>query len=162
MDQGKVQAIQEWKEPHTIKELQRFLGFTNSYRRFIKNYSSFTAPLTSLLRGKPKSLAWHQPAHEAFEKLKTTFSPTAPLLQHPDPQRPFSVEVDSSTTRVGAVLSQLSGKPPRLTPCAYFSKKLSSAEQNYDIGNRELSCHQTGSRVAALAGGGRKSIYGHH
>lgn len=79
MDQGKVQAIQKRKEPHTGKELQRFLGFANFYRRFIKNYSSFTTPLTSLLCGKPKSLAWDQPAHEAFENLKTTFS-TAPLL----------------------------------------------------------------------------------
>ncbi len=29
-------------------------------------------------------------------------------------------------------------EPPVLHPCAYFSKKLSPAEQNYDIGDREL------------------------
>ncbi|KAL0163605.1 hypothetical protein M9458_039358, partial [Cirrhinus mrigala] len=50
MDQGKVSAIQEWPQPLTVKELQRFLGFSNFYRQFIKNYSSITAPLTSLLR----------------------------------------------------------------------------------------------------------------
>ncbi len=38
----------------------------------------------------------------------------------------------------GAVLSQLFGEPPRLQPCANYSKKLTPAEQNYDIGNREL------------------------
>ncbi|KAL0194729.1 hypothetical protein M9458_008301, partial [Cirrhinus mrigala] len=47
MDQGKVQAIQEWPTPSTIKELQWFLGFSNFYHRFIKGYSMITAPLTS-------------------------------------------------------------------------------------------------------------------
>ncbi|KAL0149750.1 hypothetical protein M9458_054940, partial [Cirrhinus mrigala] len=63
---------------------------------------------------------------------------TAPVLQHPDPERPFTVEVDASTIGVGAVLSQAVGEPPVLHPCAFFSRKLTPAEQNYDIGNREL------------------------
>ncbi|KAI2656084.1 Transposon Tf2-8 polyprotein [Labeo rohita] len=137
MDQGKVSAIQEWPQPITVKELQRFLGFSNFYRRFIKDYSSITAPLTSLLRGKPKALNWNPSAHKAFQQLKEIFS-TAPLLHHPDPELPFTVEVDASTTGVGAVLSQAVGEPPLLHPCAFYSRKLSLAEQNYDVGNREL------------------------
>ncbi|KAL0163603.1 hypothetical protein M9458_039356, partial [Cirrhinus mrigala] len=137
MDQGKVDAIQKWPLPTCVKELQRFLGFTNFYRRFIKDYSTITAPLTSLLWGKPKHLLWNPAAHDAFRQLKTTFS-TAPVLQHPDPERPFTVEVDASTIGVGAVLSQAVGEPPVLHPCAFFSRKLTPAEQNYDIGNREL------------------------
>ncbi|XP_048028346.1 receptor-type tyrosine-protein phosphatase H-like [Megalobrama amblycephala] len=54
MDEGKVEAIKSWPAPTTIKELQRFLGFTNFYRRFIKNYSSIVHPLTNLLRHQPK------------------------------------------------------------------------------------------------------------
>ncbi|KAL0194363.1 hypothetical protein M9458_012659, partial [Cirrhinus mrigala] len=63
---------------------------------------------------------------------------TAPLLHHPDPKRPFIVEVDTSTVRVGAVLSQGVSESSLLHPCASFSRKLSPAEQNYDVGNREL------------------------
>ncbi|KAL0195268.1 hypothetical protein M9458_008840, partial [Cirrhinus mrigala] len=137
MDQGKVDAILNWSIPHSIIELQRFLGFANFYRRFIKDYSSITAPLTSLLRGKPRHLVWNPTAHEAFQWLKTIFS-TAPMLHHPDPELPFTVEVDTSTTGVGAVLSQAAGESSLLHPCAYFSRKLSPGEQNYDIGNREL------------------------
>ncbi|KAK3507847.1 hypothetical protein QTP70_001407 [Hemibagrus guttatus] len=58
MDVVKVRAVTEWPAPATVQELQHFLGFTNFYRRFIRNYSSVAGPLTSLLRGKPKRLAW--------------------------------------------------------------------------------------------------------
>ncbi|XP_048011540.1 uncharacterized mitochondrial protein AtMg00860-like [Megalobrama amblycephala] len=108
MDEGKVAAIKDWPTPTTVKELQRFLGFANFYRRFIQNYSSITSPLTSLLRNKPKSLSWSPAATEAFNILKQAFT-TAPLLVHPDPDKPFIVEVDASTTGVGAVLSQQQG-----------------------------------------------------
>ncbi len=62
----------------------------------------------------------------------------APILVHPDPERPFIVEVDASTTGVGAILSQQQGNPVKLHPCAFFSRKLSPAERNYDIGKRGL------------------------
>ncbi|KAL0173110.1 hypothetical protein M9458_033421, partial [Cirrhinus mrigala] len=106
MDQGKVSAIQEWPQPLTVKELQRFLGFSNFYGGFIKDYSTITAPLTSLLRGKLQALNWNPSAHEAFQRLKEIFS-TAPILHHPDRKLPFTVEVDASTTGVGAVLLPL-------------------------------------------------------
>ncbi len=137
MDEGKVEAIKTWPQPTTIKELQLFLGFSNFYRRFIQNYNTLTKPLTNLLCNKPKSLSWSIAANEAFEKLRTSFT-QAPILVHPDPERPFIVEVDFSTTGVGAILSQQQGNPSRLHPCAFFSRKLSLAERNYDIGNREL------------------------
>ncbi|KAI2645968.1 Transposon Tf2-8 polyprotein [Labeo rohita] len=137
LDQGKVDAIQNWPQPDSMKALQCFLGFANFYRRFIKDHSSIIAPLTSLLRGKPRRLTWDPTAHEAFQHIKKLFS-TAPLLHHPDPNLPFTVEADASTTGVGAVLSQAVGDSTVLHPCAFFSRKLSPAEQNYDVGNREL------------------------
>ncbi|KAK3549898.1 hypothetical protein QTP86_015514 [Hemibagrus guttatus] len=137
MDEGKITAIRNWPAPTTVKELQRFLGFASFYRRFIQNYSSIANPLTSLLRNKPKSLAWSPSAEEAFNTLKKAFT-TDPLLIHPDPDKPFIVEVDASTTGVGVVLSQQQGNPSCLHPCAFFSHKLNPAERNYDIGNREL------------------------
>ncbi len=39
---------------------------------------------------------------------------------------------------VGAVLSQRSSADGKMHPCTYFSHRLSPAERNYDIGNREL------------------------
>ncbi|KAK3510435.1 hypothetical protein QTP70_006850 [Hemibagrus guttatus] len=123
MDERKVIAVKNWPIPTSVKELQRFLDFANFYRRFIQGYSSITSPLTSPLENKPKSLSWTPVATQAFETLKTAFT-TAPLLTHPDPDLPFVVEVDASTTGVGAVLSQQQGNPHKLHPCAFFSHKL--------------------------------------
>ncbi len=132
MDEGKVTAIRDWPIPTSVKELQCFLGFANFYRRFIQNYSSIASPLTNLLK-----LSWTPSATEAFTTLKEAFI-SAPILIHPDPDKAFVVEDDASTTGVGAVLSQQQGTPTRLHPCAFFSRKLSPAEKNYDIDNQEL------------------------
>lgn len=137
MNTNKVEAITSWPIPRTIKELQKFLGFANFYRRFIQNYSSVAAPLTDLLKKGPKHLQWNERATLAFNHLKRIFT-SAPLLLHPDPETPFVVEVDASTAGAGAILSQEVGFPPKLQPCAYFSRKFSSREQNYDVGNHEL------------------------
>ncbi|KAI2645252.1 Transposon Tf2-6 polyprotein [Labeo rohita] len=137
MDITKIQAVTEWPRPTTVKELQRFLGFANFYRRFIRNYSMVAAPLTSLLKGKPSKLAWTEMANQAFVSLKERFT-SAPILKHPDPNLPFIVEVDASDCGIGAVLSQRHGQPGKLYPCAFFSRKLTQAERNYDVGNKEL------------------------
>ncbi|KAK3537472.1 hypothetical protein QTP70_012051 [Hemibagrus guttatus] len=137
MDTNKDRAVSEWPAPATIKELQRFLGFANFYRRFIRSYSSVAAPLTSLLRGKPKKLNWTDQARAAFQRLKDCFT-SAPILCHPDPDKPFVVEVDASSSGLGAVLSQRHGNPGKVHPCAFYFRKLTTAEVNYDVGNREL------------------------
>jgi hypothetical protein len=35
----KVKAVRSWEMPKNLKDVQRFLGFANFYRRFIKNFS---------------------------------------------------------------------------------------------------------------------------
>ncbi|KAI2664082.1 Transposon Tf2-6 polyprotein [Labeo rohita] len=137
MDETKVTAVRNWPQPKTLKQLQRFLGFSNFYRRFIRNFSTVAAPLTSMVKKGSARLSWSPEALHAFHDLRLRFS-SAPVLKHPDSQLPFLVEVDASSTGVGAILSQRLGEPPRTFPCAFFSHKLSPAERNYDVGNREL------------------------
>ncbi len=62
MDQGKVQPIRDWSQPQSVKELQRFLGFANFYQKLIQNFSLLSAPLTSMVHKKPKSLSWNSKA----------------------------------------------------------------------------------------------------
>lgn len=55
-----------------------------------------------------------------------------------DPTHQFILEADASDTGVGAVLSQRSPSNNKVHPCAFLSCRLSQAEKNYDVGNREL------------------------
>jgi hypothetical protein len=54
MNQAKVQAILEWPIPQNFRNIQIFMGFANFYRRFIKNFSKITRPITDLLKGMVK------------------------------------------------------------------------------------------------------------
>lgn len=136
MDPAKVAAVISWPAPETRKQLQRFLGFVNFYRRLIHGYSTVAAPLTALTSSKVP-FKWTTAAEEAFSHLKERFS-SAPILRVPDPDSQFVVEVDASDVGLGAVLSQRVTDDQKLHPCAFFSRRLSPAERNYDIGNREL------------------------
>ncbi|XP_060756607.1 uncharacterized protein LOC132867653 [Neoarius graeffei] len=135
MDPAKTLAVQDWPTPKSVKEVQRFLGFANFYRKFIRNFSSVAAPMSDLTKGTGGSYGWSPQAEKAFKDLKDRFC-TAPILVLPDTSQPFIVEVDASDSGVGAVLSQRS--EGKLHPCAYFSHRLSPAESRYDVGDREL------------------------
>ncbi len=125
-----------WPVPDSRKALQRFLGFANFYRRYIRNFGQIAAPLTALTSTKVV-FRWNTDAQVAFDVLKSRFV-SAPVLLVPDPESQFIVEVDASDVGVGAVLSQRSLCDGKVHPCAFFSRRLSPAERNYDIGNKEL------------------------
>lgn len=131
MDPAKVRAVTEWPVPANLKQLQRFLWFANFYRRFIRDYSHLAAPLTST------PFHWSPEAEAEFRELKHRFT-SAPILTQLDPELQFVLEVDASDTGVGAVLSQRSPADQKLHPCAFLSRKLSPAESDFDLGNREL------------------------
>uniref|UniRef100_A0A8C5P6V7 Gypsy retrotransposon integrase-like protein 1 n=1 Tax=Leptobrachium leishanense TaxID=445787 RepID=A0A8C5P6V7_9ANUR len=136
MDHRKVAAIHTWPMPNDKKTVQRFIGFANFYRRFIQGFSSIILPLTALTKQQTK-FNWTAEAQHAFDSLKHCFS-TAPVLVLPDPSQPYEVEVDASSIGIGAVLSQR--RPPERTlhPVAFYSRKLTPAEVNYDVSDREL------------------------
>ena len=50
MEEERIEAVRDWPEPQSVRDIQVFLGFANFYRRFIRNFSRIAAPLTSMLR----------------------------------------------------------------------------------------------------------------
>ena len=135
MDPAKVEAITNWAVPKTVKGSRSFLGFANFYRRFIRNYSELTIPLTALTQ-KDKDFVWDSKCDESFEQLKRMFI-TAPIIMQFDPDRETIVEADSSGWATGGILSQYD-EDGVLRPCAYFSRKNTPAECNYQIHDKEL------------------------
>lgn len=134
MDPAKIQSVVEWPTPKNIKEVRGFLGFTNFYRHFIKNYSKVVAPLTDLTK-TTRQFEWTEKAEKAFEDIKSAFA-KGDIIRHFQPGAPITIETDSSDFAIGAILSQLfDGK---LQPIAFFSRKLNPAEMNYEIHDKEL------------------------
>jgi hypothetical protein len=135
MDPEKVRAVEEWKEPMNVKGIQSFLGFANFYRRFIRDFSKITAPLTKLTR-KDTPFLWDDAAQGVFEKLEMAMI-SQPILHHFDPTHPLTLETDASDYAIGAVCSQPDAEGT-LHQLGYFSRKLKDAERNYDIHDKEL------------------------
>jgi hypothetical protein len=71
-----------------------------------------------------------------FDTFKKAFT-SPPILIHHDPAKPFIVETDASDFALGAILSQ-SGIDGLLHPVTFYSQKLTSAEINYQVYDKEL------------------------
>ena len=95
MDPEKVSAIKRWGTPATLKDLQRFLGFANFYRRFIKGFSAIARPLTSLMSTAKWPGTLPPDAVAAFEHLKNAFS-LETFLAYYDSTRRTVVKADAS------------------------------------------------------------------
>ena len=48
----KVQVVKHWSTTKTGKNICEFLGFTNFYRRFIKNFARIAQPLMELTKSR--------------------------------------------------------------------------------------------------------------
>ncbi len=111
---GKLRAIEKWEVPRTVTALRAFLGFTNYYSSYIKEYANIVARLMEKLKvprdvGKKGSKAvieWEDADLEAFEAIKKVLCENL-LLQRVNPDKPFVLRVDASKYAVGAALEQL-------------------------------------------------------
>ncbi|KAI1002161.1 hypothetical protein K3495_g6045 [Podosphaera aphanis] len=115
--------------------VRSFLGFANFYREFIENFARISAPLQDLTK-KGTMFHWSDQHQKSFHRLKSLFI-TAPVLALWDGELETVLETDASGWATGGCLSQI--KPGgKLQSTAYYSKKLSPAEYNYDIHDKEL------------------------
>jgi ribonuclease HI len=143
MDEDNVETVRNWSREkktengrlNNLFEVQQFLGFGNYYRRFITKYSEKADPLTRLTK-KDEPFVWGSEQQLAFETMVTAFT-TAPALQHFDHEREVIIETDASDYLSAGVLSQKDDEGV-LHSVAYYSKKHSPAECNYEIYDKEL------------------------
>ena len=134
-DPEKQRAIREWAAPTALKGVQSFLGFANYYRIFIPDFAEIAGPLIALTK-KGAPFVWGRSEEAAFERLKNRFC-NAPILRDWDPDRPTFVEADASGVAIGGCLSQ-EDKFGNRYATAFHSQRLSSAERNYPIHDREM------------------------
>lgn len=124
VDPNKIQVINDWLVPETVKALRGFMGLCDYYRRFVSKYSQIAAPLTELLR--KDAFVWTPAATQAFRNLQQALTRT-PVLQLPDFSILFVIQTDASGSGVGAILLQ------KGLPIAYFSKQLAPKPQGITL-----------------------------
>lgn len=134
VEADKVKAMTEWPRPLNRKHILSFLGLCGYYRTFIANFSQIALPMTELLK-ESQEWNWNKRVEMSFRQLQQAMS-KAPVLASPDPTGKFIVTTDASDFAIGAALSQQFDSGER--PIAFYSKKLSSAEVNYAVHEKEL------------------------
>ena len=135
MEEEKVEEVLSWPVPKTVRDVRKFLGLANYYRRFVRNFAAIAKPLNMLTR-KEEKWKWGESQQKAFEQMKEIFT-TRPLLVAPDLDKEFRVEADASNFATGGVLS-IRCEDGKWRPVAYISKSLNETERNYEIHDKEM------------------------
>ena len=107
------------------------MGF---YRRFIKDFSSISRPLCTLLQ-QEIPFEWTEACQLAFDKLKGMLT-SAPIMQPPNWNLPFEIMCDASDYTTSVVLGQRENKKPHVI--YYASKTLNDTQINYTTIEKEL------------------------
>ncbi|GJZ74451.1 reverse transcriptase domain-containing protein [Tanacetum coccineum] len=134
VDKAKIDVISKLPHPTTVKGIRSFLGHAGFYRRFIKDFSKISRPMTHLLE-KNTPFIFSEECIQAFQILKKKLT-EAPILIAPNWDQPFELMCDASDYAIGAVLGQRIEKHFR--PIHYASKTMTEAETNYTTTEKEM------------------------
>jgi len=104
-DQEKTNRVSNWPTPTATSEVQKFLGLTSYYQRFVKDYATIASPLHKLTE-RGREFNWTSECATAFTLLKQKLI-NAPILTFPDFTQLFLVDTDVSHSGIGAVFSQV-------------------------------------------------------
>jgi hypothetical protein len=123
VDKAKVETVEQLPHQTDVKSLRSFLGHAGFHRRFIKDFSKITKPLTHLLQ-KDVAFDFDEKCLAAFRTLKNALL-SAPIIEPPDWSQPFEIMCDASDYAEGTVLGQR--KEGRVHAVYYASKTLNYA-----------------------------------
>ncbi|GJQ98542.1 reverse transcriptase domain-containing protein [Tanacetum coccineum] len=102
VDKAKIDVISKLPHPTTIKGIRSFLGHAGFYRRFIKDFSKISRPMTHLLE-KNTPFIFSEDCILAFQTLKKKLT-EAPILIAPNWDQPFEIMCDASDYAIADTL----------------------------------------------------------
>jgi RNase H-like domain found in reverse transcriptase len=90
-------------------------------------------PLTDMMKVDKQAFKskWRAEQSKAFVEAKAMVAKDV-LLRYPDPNKTFVIDTDASDYQLGAVIKQDD------KPIAYYSRKLTTAQQKYSTIKKEL------------------------
>ena len=105
-DPEKIEKMVNIGPPKNLKELRSRLGLFSFYRQYIKGFSSITKSmyeLTQMENGKYVPFVWNEKRQKAFDEIKKRMT-MAPIVAHPNFEKPFILYTDASGEGIGAIL----------------------------------------------------------
>jgi hypothetical protein len=139
MDPLKIKVILDRQPPTNKKQVQELVGLPNYYRKFIKNFSEITLPISNLLK-QNVIFNWDDNCNKAFRILKDKLT-SYPILQQPDFAKKFVLHCDASGYALGVILCQIDFGDKNYfnteSVISYASRILKGAEINYGITQKE-------------------------
>ena len=135
MEEEKVKGVLDWPTPKCVKDVQKFLGLANYYRRFIKGFASIARLLHDMVK-KDQKWDWTEKQEKVFRELKERFTKELVLVA-PDLDKKMRMEVDALDYATGGVLS-IECEDKLWRPVAFLSKLLNETGRNYKIHDKEI------------------------
>ncbi|GFY53072.1 transposon Tf2-11 polyprotein [Trichonephila inaurata madagascariensis] len=106
----KVELIANYKQPTTVRDLRKFLGILNFYRKFLPKAAHIQAPLHEFLknskRNDKREVEWNAEAINAFNQCKNQLA-NVTLLAHPSQDADLALMTDASDFGLGASLNEI-------------------------------------------------------
>ena len=128
--------LKEIQRPQNKSEVRSYIGLVNFIGKFIPNFSTIIAPISSML-SKTALYSWGEEQEEAFlTVLDEIRSPR--ILQHFDPLKETSIIVDASPVGLCAILVQ------EEKPCSALYK------QEVNTGRTEVFPDRKGGPLSCL------------
>jgi predicted aspartyl protease len=132
-DPAKISCLENFKL-ESAKDVSRFLGFANYYRKFLYDYASIAKSLVELTRKNVPFVMTPEREH-AFATLKEKLT-SYPVLALPIDDGKYVIDTDASDHSVAAILHQ--EQEGVLRVIAYASRTLNAAERSYCATRKEL------------------------
>ena len=104
METTKMDSIQIWPAPKSIKNLKKLLGFMGFYQNMIPKYVEWTSSMTNFLQ-KNKKFEWVPNQVLGLAKLKKHFATNKPLAMY-DPKKQTELQTDVSDKTIRTMVFQ--------------------------------------------------------
>ena len=132
----KLEAINNLAPARNIDEACHILRLLGYYRSFIPAFANITLPITNLLK-KNTPFIWSSNCQQALDYLKEIFC-NKPLLQFPDPNKPYILYTDASNNAYSGILCQPVNSGQDIRPVAYFSGTFTVQNKSWCATEKEV------------------------
>ncbi|KAL0215817.1 hypothetical protein P9112_008001 [Eukaryota sp. TZLM1-RC] len=145
IDPSKIETVRNLAPPTSVPELRSFTGSINFLRDWLPSVSKELAPLTALLKNKPKRIKLGPQELQCFNNIKEMVINSLPLAL-PDPDDTILVSTDASDKAIaGIVWKELEPCPPgtclskrKVMPVSFYSRILTPSQQRWSTLQKEL------------------------